>query len=454
MRRALALTFWTAAGGTLSTLLTSSSAATVAGGVAGALVWLARDRGQANRILRWLRDPSPNQAPALDGMWGEIVDRTRRALKVANRKARKSNARLQEFLAAIQASPNGVVLLSKEGTIEWCNLMAGEHLGFDAKRDLGQRIRNLVRDPVFIAYLNRGDFSQPLEIDGRHARPGHPQHIAIQIFPYAKGRRLLLTRDVTAVELAEAMRRDFVANVSHEIRSPLTVIVGFIEALQNLALTEGERARYLELMQQQAHRMQTLIDDLLMLSRLEGSPIPDDSHWVVIADVMAEAFTQARSLADVLHAGQQSLVLVEGPPVEVAGARSELLSAIGNLLSNAVRYTPSTGRVEAGWRLLADDELEIYVTDDGPGIAPEHLPRLTERFYRVDRSRSRDSGGTGLGLAIVKHVIQRHSGQLAIDSRLGEGSTFRLRLPPARVRRIAPEPGPAAPAAPALTAAK
>ncbi|OBS30778.1 phosphate regulon sensor histidine kinase PhoR [Tepidimonas fonticaldi] len=433
MRRSLELTGLVAAGGGLALLWSDGPGWGVLGALAGALVWLAVDNWRARRVLAWLREPSAARLPAVGSVWGEVVDRSRRAFKVLNRKARKSNARLQELLAAMQASPNGVVLLGKEGTIEWCNLMAGEHLGFDAKRDLGQRIRNLVRDPAFIAYLNQRDFSQPVEIDGRNARPGHPQHIAIQIFPYAKGRRLLLTRDVTTIELAEAMRRDFVANVSHEIRSPLTVIAGFIETLQTLPLQEAERAHFLELMRQQAQRMQTLVDDLLTLSRLEGSPIPDDSQWVAAADLLTEAGTQAQALADVLHAGQQTLVLQPGPALEVAGARGELLSAIGNLLTNAVRYTPAQGRVEAGWRLLADDEVEFYVTDTGPGIAPEHLPRLTERFYRVDRSRSRDSGGTGLGLAIVKHVAQRHGGQLLIESTLGVGSTFRLRLPPARV---------------------
>ncbi|MGQ9724187.1 MAG: phosphate regulon sensor histidine kinase PhoR [Tepidimonas sp.] len=433
MRRSLELTGLVAAGGGLGALWSTGPGWCVLGALGGAIAWLALDNSRARRVLAWLREPSAARLPNVGSVWGEVVDRTRRVLKVYNRKARKSQARLQELLAAIQASPNGVVLLGEQGTIDWCNLMAGEHLGFDAKRDLGQRIRNLVRDPAFIAYLNQRDFSQPVEIDGRDARPGHPQRISIQIFPYAKGRRLLLTRDVTTIELAEAMRRDFVANVSHEIRSPLTVIAGSIETLQTLPLQDAERAHFLELMRQQAQRMLALVDDLLTLSRLEGSPNPDDSQWVAAADLLAEAGSQAQALADVLHAGQQTVILCEGPAVEVAGARGELLSAVGNLLTNAVRYTPAHGRVEAGWRLLPDDALEFYVADTGPGIAPEHLPRLTERFYRVDRSRSRGSGGTGLGLAIVKHVIQRHGGQLLIDSTPGVGSTFRLRLPPARV---------------------
>ncbi|TCS97644.1 two-component system phosphate regulon sensor histidine kinase PhoR [Tepidimonas ignava] len=432
-QRTIALVACASGGAALVWLLLPGRGLGWVGALAGAVAWQVWDHRRWRAVLTWLREPRPADTPEVDGAWGELVARVRRALKAANRKARKAQARLQEFLSAIQASPNGVVLLSKEGTIEWCNVMAGEHLGFDAKRDLGQRIRNLVRDPVFIQYLNQRDFTQPVEIDARQARAGQPRRIAVQIFPYAKGRRLLLTRDVTALQLAEAMRRDFVANVSHEIRSPLTVIAGFIETLQTLPLDEAQRQHYLGLMAQQAQRMQALVDDLLTLSRLEGSPAPDASHWVAVSALVEEAAAHARALADVLHGGGQTIEVQRGPEVEVAGHAGELASALGNLASNAVRYTPADGHITVGWTVLPDETVDIWVRDDGPGIAPEHLPRLTERFYRVDRSRSRDTGGTGLGLAIVKHVAQRHGGELLIDSTVGKGSTFRLRLPPARV---------------------
>ncbi|TSE24704.1 phosphate regulon sensor histidine kinase PhoR [Tepidimonas aquatica] len=443
-QRTTALVACVSAGAALVWLFLPGHGMAWLGALAGAVAWQAWDHRHWRAVLAWLREPKPGDTPELDGAWGELVARVRRALKGANRKARKAQARLQEFLSAIQASPNGVVLLSKEGTIEWCNVMAGEHLGFDAKRDLGQRIRNLVRDPLFIQYLNQRDFTQAVEIDGRQARPGHPQRIAVQIFPYAKGRRLLLTRDVTALQLAEAMRRDFVANVSHEIRSPLTVITGFIETLQTLPLNDAQRQQYLGLMAQQAQRMQALVEDLLTLSRLEGSPPPDASQWLEVSALVEEAAAHARALADVLHGGRQTIEVQRGPHAEVAGQGSELASALGNLASNAVRYTPAGGHITLGWTVLPDEALEIWVRDDGPGIAPEHLPRLTERFYRVDRSRSRDTGGTGLGLAIVKHVAQRHGGELLIDSTVGRGSTFRLRLPPARV--LVPAPSTSAPA--------
>ncbi|TSE35053.1 phosphate regulon sensor histidine kinase PhoR [Tepidimonas charontis] len=437
MLRFAELTLVVVVGTALGAAWPGGTFAVALGALGGAWLWLWWDARRARRLLRWLDDPVGVMPPDLGPLWDDIASRARRAFKALNRKARKANARLQAFLSAIQASPNGIVLLDKQGCIEWCNLMAGVHLGFDARRDIGQRIRNLVRDPAFIAYLNRGDYRHPIEIEGRDARPGHPQHIAVQLFPYSKGRRLMLTRDVTAIELAEAMRRDFVANVSHEIRSPLTVISGFIETLQTLELSAEERAHFLALMQQQAQRMQNLVSDLLLLSRLEGSPPPDESECVAVADWVSEALTQAQALSNVLHGGSQTLSVVAGPPRLVVGARSELLSALGNLLSNAVRYAGAQGHIDVGWQERADGGLEVWVRDDGPGIAPEHLPRLTERFYRVDRSRSRESGGTGLGLAIVKHVIQRHGGELLIDSVVGQGSTFRLTLPPARIRPAA-----------------
>ena len=433
IRRPLELFACTLAGGALALAYAEPAWAGVAGSVGGAGLWVTFDNIRAARVLSWLRHGHAVRPPAVSAVWAEVVERARRGFKVLNRKARKSEARLQEFLAAIQASPNGVVLLDKTLNIEWCNFTAAQHLGFDSKRDVQQQIRNLIRDPVFIAYLNEGDFSKPVEIDGRDAYPGHPHRIAIHIHVYGKGRRLMLTRDVTAVQQAEAMRRDFVANVSHEIRTPLTVVSGFIETLQQIDATPEERARYLALMGQQAQRMQTLVSDLLTLSRLEGSPVPGSTEWVSSTELLDQVVAEARALSDVVAGGEHAIVVQPSPEFEIAGARTELVSAISNLLSNAVRYTPSKGRIEVGWRLLSDGGAECFVSDSGPGIEAEHLPRLTERFYRVDRSRSRETGGTGLGLAIVKHVAQRHGGQMLVNSVVGQGSTFRITLPPSRV---------------------
>jgi two-component system phosphate regulon sensor histidine kinase PhoR len=246
--------------------------------------------------------------------------------------------------------------------------------------------------------------------------------------------KLLLSQDITERERAEAMRRDFVANVSHEIRTPLTVLSGFVETLAQLPLTEPERQRVLLLMAQQTGRMQALVGDLLMLAQLEGSPRPGADRWLPLTPLLQRALADATALS----AGRHTLVLRSTDDIELAGVEGELLSAVGNLLANAVRYTPEGGRIELGWTRLDDGRGVIEVTDTGLGIAREHLPRLTERFYRVDGSRSRDTGGTGLGLSIVKHVVQRHGGEIDIESELGKGSSFRLLLPALRVRALAP----------------
>jgi two-component system phosphate regulon sensor histidine kinase PhoR len=259
-----------------------------------------------------------------------------------------------------------------------------------------------------------------------------PRRLSVYLHPYGEGRRLLLTRDVTEIEQVEAMRRDFVANVSHEIRTPLTVLSGFVETLQTLDLPKEERARYLGMMGQQAQRMQTLGQDLLTLSRLEGSPPPGTGEWTPLATLLAQSEQEARSLAQAQRK-ELDLRFAPAPPFVLGGTHSELQSALSNLVSNAVRYTPAGGLVQVQAR-LDGERLELSVHDTGPGIAPEHLPRITERFYRVDRSRSRESGGTGLGLAIVKHVVQRHGGELKIESTVGVGSTFTIVLPAARLR--------------------
>ena len=247
-----------------------------------------------------------------------------------------------------------------------------------------------------------------------------------------ESRKLVLSLDVTDRERNEAMRRDFVANVSHEIRTPLTVLAGFIETMASLQLTEAERKRVLHLMQQQTTRMQTLVGDLLTLAQLEGSPRPPADHWISLDPLLARIAADAQALSN----GRHTLVCERQTGVELAGVETEVLSSIANLMSNAVRYTPEGGRIELQWRWLPDHGGEISVIDNGPGIAREHLPRLTERFYRVDGSRSRDTGGTGLGLSIVKHVVQRHGGELRIESEPNKGSKFKLLFPAARIRLV------------------
>lgn len=328
------------------------------------------------------------------------------------------------------------MLLDEQGRIEWCNQTAAGQFGIDAERDLLQHMANLVRDPAFVAYLASWNYSRDVVIDAQGPQQrSHPARLSVQVHPYAGNRRMLLTRDITSLEQAEAMRRDFVANVSHEIRTPLTVLAGFVETLQNLPLDAKERARYLGLMAQQSHRMETLVNDLLTLSRLEGSAAPPANRWTRMRALMAQCEDEGRGLSSRLSAQGHRLSFTLESDCEIAGAPTELQSAMSNLVSNAIRYTPGGGEVAVSWRLLPDGRGEYAVRDSGPGIAAEHLPRLTERFYRIDRSRSRETGGTGLGLAIVKHIAQRHGAELRIESTLGKGSRFALVFPVARLRQ-------------------
>ena len=414
------------------------------GMLAGAVVWHVLDSFFAQRLLRWLRSEQSNEMPVLmggpqprlPGVWGDIADRIRRILKNRDQQYRESQAQLDDFLAALQASPNGVVLLDAQGRIEWCNQTAAQHFGFDAQRDMQQHIANLVRDPAFSSYMAKGDFLLPVEIPGNFSTPARPVKVSVHVHGYGNERKLLLSRDITAVEQAEAMRRDFVANVSHEIRTPLTVVSGFIETLQTVPLKKAEQGRYLDLMAQQSQRMQTLVNDLLTLSRLEGSPSPGVSEWTTTNSLFVQVGQEARALSALNAPQGHQFTFEPGQACEIAGIQSEICSAMSNLVSNAVRYTPERGVIRVAWTMLADGRGEFRVEDSGPGIAPEHLPRLTERFYRVDRSRSRESGGTGLGLAIVKHVAQRHGAELRIESRLGQGSRFAIVFPAARVRAL------------------
>ena len=421
--------------------MAAQAVAALTGALCAGWIWWLVDSWNAMRLLTWLRQSELREAPDLSGIWGEASVRMRRWLRQSVQQVQQGDQRLNDILSALQASPNGVVLLDADGRIEWCNQIAARQFGFDAERDLLQSIGNLVRDPEFSAYFATQDFSRDLVMQGRESTASRPVKLSVQLYGYGEGRKLLLARDVTAVEQAEAMRRDFVANVSHEIRTPLTVLAGFVETLQNLPLEADERKRYLELMSQQAERMQHLVEDLLTLSRLEGSPPPSHNDWMSVAQLLKSCENEARGLSATLTRKQNRPHVLNFPDDavlaqagDIAGASAELHSAFSNLLGNAMRYTPAGGQIDVSWVQLADGSARFAVKDSGPGIDPKHVARLTERFYRVDRSRSRDTGGTGLGLAIVKHVLQRHGAVLSIASEQGKGSEFAVTFPASRVR--------------------
>ena len=406
---------------------------TLVGAVAGAVIVAFVDAWRGHRFMEWLRGEQERAAPRDGGFWGEVGYRVERSVRLLEKQVASEHQRLGQFLSAIEASPNGVMLLDAQDQIEWCNSVAADHFALDPRRDRRQPITNLVRAPAFVAHMQAEAFDEAIVF----AVPGTRGTISVLVRAYGDGMKLVLSQDITDRERNDAMRRDFVANVSHEIRTPLTVLSGFIETMGNLPLTEVERRRVLELMTQQTRRMQSLVGDLLTLAQLEGSPRPAADKWVPVHKL----FTQVRADAEALSAGRHAMSFTGADAGQIAGAEAELLSAAANLVNNAVRYTPAGGTIDVSWSVRGDGSGEVQVRDSGIGIEREHLPRLTERFYRVDGSRSRDTGGTGLGLSIVKHVAQRHGGELEIDSEPGKGSCFRLIFPAARVRAVEPAAG-------------
>ncbi len=388
------------------------------------------------RFQKWLNSESLQVNPDWNGAWLDVAARINRQQLVADNSAKLNERRLQDFLLAIQASPNGVILLDGEARIDWCNDTAASHLGLDVKKDRLQHIVHLVRDPLFTRYFAQDNHPSEVLIDGRSTSVSNFRKLSVQLHKYGDGRLLLLSRDVTEVVKAEAMRRDFVANVSHEIRTPLTVLGGFVETLQSVPLDAQETQKYLQLMSSQAGRMQSLVADLLTLSQLEATQSPIGQEYVSLPDLVTQVMSEANAFTSLLAEQQigkkHALVFDQVPILWLMGSQKELFSALSNLVSNAIRYTPLGGLVHLTF-LQTVDQLTISVKDTGPGIASEHLPRLTERFYRIDQSRSRETGGTGLGLAITKHVMQRHGGELQVQSEQGKGSTFNLIFPASRI---------------------
>ncbi|MFY9810625.1 phosphate regulon sensor histidine kinase PhoR [Aquabacterium sp.] len=386
-------------------------------------------RGQL--LLEWLRTPDM-APPSVSSIWGEIAYRVQRLLQLREHAIEKEHARLADFLSAIEVSPNGVMLLDAADHITWVSTSAANHFGLDPQRDLHQRVTNLIRQPAFVQYLSAGDFREGMKCP---MSTGAHSWLLIHVKRYGDGLKLVLSQDITERERADHMRRDFVANVSHEIRTPLTVLSGFIETMGSLPLTEIERQRVIGLMSQQAERMQTLVSDLLTLAQIEGSPSPAQDRWLKVDELMQRIDNDLRGLSRERHPVTVTIDS-QDKRCEIAVVETEWLSAMGNLVSNAVRYTPEGQPIDVRWQMLRDGRAEFSVKDGGVGIAPEHIPRLSERFYRADSSRSRNTGGTGLGLSIVKHVVQRHGGELKVVSELGRGSTFSLTLPAVRVRLV------------------
>jgi two-component system phosphate regulon sensor histidine kinase PhoR len=358
--------------------------------------------------------------------WSEIFFRLQRIISGLRKDIEQVERQHKRFIEAFQASPNGIVMLDDQDQIEWCNAIAEQFLEIQFKRDALQRIHYIVRKPEFVQYMMSRQFEEPVVLEKMGSAAS--LILRLQVFPFSENRRLILIQDITDLSKAEAMRRDFVANVSHEMRTPLTVMMGFLETVQTLELPPEQKAQYLETMMDQGRRMKNLVEDLLTLANLEANTQPAPMNSISMSYLMSLIKNDAYALSQ----GKHSLNFDLKTPCNLLGEEREVLSAFSNLVSNAIRYTPNVGSVSATWSVNAAGEGEFTVTDTGPGISSEHIPRLTERFYRVDRSRSRETGGTGLGLAIVKHVANRHQANLVIESTPGRGSKFILRFPPVR----------------------
>ncbi|KON81578.1 phosphate regulon sensor histidine kinase PhoR [Azoarcus sp. PA01] len=382
------------------------------------------------RLVAWTQQPVGVPPPHGAGTWHYAFAGLARRARVGDEAREQLSTALERFREASEAMPDGVMYLSASDRIEWINTTAGQHFGLDASRDEGVPVTTLVREPGFVRLLATPEQAEPVILRAGR-RPGLT--LLVQAVPFGDGQKMIVSRDISQLEKLETMRRDFIANVSHELRTPLTVVIGFLETLIDAhdELEPAEALRYLRLAFDQSCRMQSLIEDLLTLSALEtGAPAAAEERIAVgplLADVARDT--------ELLSGGRHDVSLVIAPGSEAAvllGSGKELRSAFANLASNAVRYTPDGGRIRLVWRPVGSGA-EFAVEDTGIGIEARHVPRLTERFYRVDRGRSRETGGTGLGLAIVKHILSRHDAQLLIESEYGQGSRFSARFPAARL---------------------
>lgn len=397
----------------------------------GLAVYLTWTLKQLLRLHQWLRQHKPDEPPPDGyGLWGDVFD----SIYQLQRRDQRVRGRLQAVIDRVQESTaalkDAVIMLDSDGNLEWWNRAAETLLGLKTPQDSGQPVTNLVRHPRFKEYFEQNNYLEPLEIPS----PINDRvRVQLLITRYGNNEHLMLVRDVTRIHQLEQMRKDFVANVSHELRTPLTVICGYLETLlDNVEEINPRWARALQQMQQQGARMQTLLNDLLLLAKLEATDYPSGNQPVVVSTLLQTIKNDAQALSGQRN---QRITLEIDSTLGLKGSEPELRSAFSNLVFNAVKYTPAEGAIHIRW--WSDEQgAHLCVQDSGPGIEAKHLPRLTERFYRVDSSRASNTGGTGLGLAIVKHVLLRHRGTLDINSVLGKGSSFTCHFAPAQVIKL------------------
>lgn len=394
----------------------------------GLIVMIIISGLQLSRISTWVKNIG-NPPPPSVGPWNEVLALIYRQLRKNKLEIDQLTHHVDRIMLAAEALPDGAITLNEEMAVSWCNQTASEHIGLDLSTDRNFSIFNILRSPEFAKYARQRTWPGPVLL--HLTRDGQEKALQVQLTPYSLNQFLIVTRDVTQVEKLETTRKDFVANVSHELRTPLTVLSGFLETLHDMpasSLTDEQKERYQTLMIEQAQRMEAIVADLLTLSTLESSP-SSTGEPVRLEALIRTALEQAKILSKDQH------VFVENIAQDlcITGIETELTSAVSNLLTNAVRYTPKDGTITVSWYVTEKGTACYSVQDTGIGIAAHDIPRLTERFYRVDRGRSRATGGTGLGLAITKHVAMRHNAELTIHSRFGAGSLFSLEFPRSRV---------------------
>lgn len=388
------------------------------------LIWHLR---QLKRLIDWLkRGANPNRVPDLTGAWEPVI----RYIYRIQRRNRRRKVRMRNLLARFEqiavALPDGTIVLRANNEIDWASTVADHLLGIRYPQDSGQRIENLIRHPEFHSYLKSGEYDEPLNIPSPVLED---VELSIRVIPFGDGERLVTARDISTFMRVQAMRRDFVANVSHELRTPLTVISGYLESMLDDESLDRENRDALHSIYQQSARMKNIVQDLLQLSRLESEPEDFRDDEIHMPSLLSALLSE---LMHVAEASGHQLYTEINENLSVQGAEKELTSLVTNLVHNALRHTPSGTEVWVRWFQDDDGSAVFQVQDSGPGIEAEHLPRLTERFYRVDRGRARAVGGSGLGLSIVKHIVQRHGAHLLIDSELGTGTLFTCVFPAGR----------------------
>lgn len=391
-------------------------------------VYLLNHLRWLGELTRWLKNPQPADIPLGSGIWEDVFASIYQEVRRQNSNQTQLSTALERFQRAAGALPDGMVLLNNYDQIEWCNLTAELQLGIILAQDAGQPIGYLVRQTEFTNYLQSHHYTEPLKLKSMR---NPDATLELQLVPFGDEQKLLLCRDISPLERLETMRRDFVANVSHELRTPLTVVGGFLETLEDMDQNMPESTRhYFKLMQEQTSRMRRLVNDLLTLSRLESSQNMPQESDIDVPGMLNLVLAEGQGVSG----GRHQISLEADVGLHLNGAPEELHSAFANLVTNAIRYTPDGGQIHIKWEQRAGEAV-FSVRDTGIGIEPQHLDRLTERFYRVDSSRSRATGGTGLGLSIVKHILTRHQAKLEVESEYGVGSKFSAVFPVVRVVR-------------------